>query len=66
MNKMILRNEEDMVQSEISFLESGKHRVVLRDLESDNVLPVVRTYDAFEDALKYARRIIGKEELVTH
>lgn len=65
MNKMILRNEEDMVQSEISFLESGKHRVILRDLESDNILPVVRTYDLFEDALKYARRIIGKEELVT-
>jgi hypothetical protein len=66
MNKMILRNEEDMVQSEISFLESGKHRVILRDLESDNVLPVVRIYDAFEDALKYARHIIGKEELITH
>ena len=65
MNKMILRNEGDMVQSEISFLESGKHRVILRDLESDNILPVVRTYDLFEDALKYARRIIGKEELVT-
>lgn len=59
MNKMTLRNEEEAIQSEIYFLSTGKHRVILRDLDTDNVLPVVRIFDGFEAALEYARNLVG-------
>lgn len=52
-------NEDLGIKSIIKQLKDKRFSVILKDLESGNILPVVRFYEEIEPAIYYARHIVN-------